>query len=71
MTSNWVSQVALVVKNPSANAEEIRDVGLILGQKDPLKEGMAIHSSVLAWRIPWTEEPGGLLSIESQRVGRD
>ena len=51
MTSNWVSQVALVVKNPSANAEEIRDVGLILGQKDPLKEGMAIHSSVLAWRI--------------------
>ena len=42
-----------------------------LGQEDPLKEGMAIHSSVLAWRIPWTEEPGGLLSIESQRVGRD
>ena len=40
-----------MVKNPSANAEEIRDVGLILGQKDPLKEGMAIHSSVLAWRI--------------------
>ena len=51
-----------MVKNPSANAEEIRDVGLILGQKDPLKEGMAIHSSVLAWRIPWTEEPGGLRS---------
>ena len=40
-----------------------------LGQEDPLKEGMATHSSVLAWRTPWTEEPGGLQSIGSQRVG--
>ena len=39
-----------------------------LGQEDPMEEGMATHSSILAWRIPWTEEPGGLQSIESQRV---
>ena len=39
-----------------------------LGQEDPLEEGMAAHSSVVAWRIPWTEEPGGLWSIGSQRV---
>ena len=42
-----------------------------LGQEDPLEEGMATHSSILAWRIPWTEEPGGLQSVESQRVGHD
>ena len=40
-----------------------------LGQEDPLEEGMATHSSILVWRIPWTEEPGGLQSIGSQRVG--
>ena len=39
-----------------------------LGYEDPLDEGMATHSSILAWRIPWTEEPGGLQSIELQRV---
>ena len=38
-----------------------------LGQEDSLEEGMAIHSSILAWRIPWTEEPGGLWSIELQK----
>ena len=42
-----------------------------LGQKDPLEEEMAIHSSILVWRIPWTEEPGRLQSIGSQRVGHD
>ena len=42
-----------------------------LAQEDPLEEGMATHSSVLAWRIPWTEEPGRLLSKGSQRVGHD
>ena len=42
-----------------------------LGQEDPLKKGMATHSSILAWRIPWTEEPGGLQSVGSQRVGHD
>ena len=40
-----------------------------LGWEDPLEEGMAIHASILAWRIPWTEEPGGLQSMGSQRVG--
>ena len=42
-----------------------------LGQEDPLEEGMATHSSILAWRIPWTEEPGKLQSIGLQRVGYD
>ena len=42
-----------------------------LGQEDPLEERMATHSSILAWRIPRTEEPGGLQSMRSQRVGHD
>ena len=42
-----------------------------LGQEDPLEEDMATHSSILAWRIPWTEEPGRLQSIRSNRVGYD
>ena len=42
-----------------------------LGQEDPLEKEMATHSSILAWRIPWTQEPGGLQSIGSQRVGHD
>ena len=42
-----------------------------LGQEDPLDKGMATHSSILAWGIPWTEEPGGLQSMASQRVGYD
>ena len=42
-----------------------------LGQEDSLEKGMATHSSILAWRIPWTEEPNGLQSIGSQRVGHD
>ena len=42
-----------------------------LGQEDHLEEGMATHSSILAWRIPWTEEPGGLQSMGSQRVRYD
>ena len=42
-----------------------------LGRDDPLEKGMAALSSVLAWRIPWTEEPGGLQSMGSQRVGHD
>ena len=42
-----------------------------LGWEDPLEKGKATHSSILAWRIPWTEEPGGLQSMESQRVGHD
>ena len=42
-----------------------------LGQEGPLEEGMATHSSILAWRVPWTEEPGGLQLIGSQRVRHD
>ena len=44
---------------------------LSLGQEDPLEKEMATHSSILAWRIPWTEEPGGLQFTGSQRVGHD
>ena len=57
---NGASQVVLVVKNPAVNAEDLRDVLRSLGQEDSLEEGMATHSSILAWRIPWTGEPGGL-----------
>ena len=60
-----------MVKNPPANAGDRRDVGLSLGPKDPLEEEMATHSSVLAWRVPWTEEPGGLQSRGSHRVEHD
>ena len=61
-----------MVKNLPANARDImRHETRVqsLGQKDPLEEGMATHSSILAWRISRTEEPGGLQSIGSQRVG--
>ena len=54
------SQVVLVVKNLPAKAGYMRDMGLISAQEDPLEEEMASHSSILAWRIPWTEEPGRL-----------
>ena len=47
------------------------DSGLILGQEDALQEGMATHSCILVWRIPWTEEPGGLQSMRSQTVRHD
>ena len=65
------SQVALVIKNPPGNAEATGDAGLLPGSEDPLEEGTATHSSVLAWRIPWTEEPGGLQSTWSLRVRHD
>ena len=53
-----------MVKNPFAIQETWVQS---LGQEDPLEKEMATHSSVLVWRIPWTEEPGGLQSMESQR----
>ena len=56
-----------MVKNLPASAGDIRDKGLIPGREDPLEKGMATHSSVLAWRIPWTEGPGGLQSMGLQR----
>ena len=58
-----------MVENLPANAGDIRDAGLIPGSEDPLEEDMATHSSILAWRISQTEEPGGLQSTGSQRVG--
>ena len=60
-----------MVKNRPANPGDIRDAVRSLGREDTLKEGMATHSSILAWRIPWTEESGRLQSIGSQRVGHD
>ena len=60
------SQMVLVVKNPLANAGDIRGVGSIHVSGRSLEEGRATHSSVLALRIPWTEEPGGLQSIGLQ-----
>ena len=60
----------LVVKNPSASAGDIRDSCSIPGPEDPLEEGTATHSSILAWRVPWTE-PGGLQPMGSQRVKQD
>ena len=56
-----------MVKNPPASAGDIRDEGLILVREDPLEEGMETHFSILAWRMPWTVEPGELQSVESQR----
>ena len=57
--------MALVVKNLAANVRDIRDAGLIPGSGRSLEEGMATHSSILAWRLTWTEEPDGLQSIGS------
>ena len=60
--------MAQTVKNlPAMQATQVRS----MGQEDPLKKGMATYSSILAWRIPWTEEPGGPQSMGSQRVGHD
>ena len=59
------------VKNLLAMQETKETMVLSLGREDPLEKEMATHSSFLAWRIPWTEKPGGLQSIGSQRVGRD
>ena len=56
-----------VVKPPAKQEMQVRS----LGREDPLEEDMAAHSSTLAWRIPWAEEPGGLQSTGSQRVRRD
>ena len=52
--------------------QEMREMWVqFFGQEDPLEEGMATHSSILAWKIPWTEEPGRLRFIGLQRVGHD
>ena len=64
----WTSLVAQTVKRlPITWETQVQS----LGWEDPLEKEMATHSSVLAWRIPWMEEPGGLQSMGSQRVGHD
>ena len=64
----WASLVAQLVKNPSAKQEtQVRS----LGGEDPLEKEMSTHSRILAWKIPWTEEPGGLQSSGSQQVRYD
>ena len=63
--------MALAVKNLPAMQEIKETKVLSLGWEDPLEEDMATCSSILAWRIPWTEEPGGLQSVGSQRVRHD
>ena len=65
------SQVAPVVKSPLANAGDVRDMGSIPGWEDSLEKELATCSSILGWEIPWTEEPGTLQPIGSQRVGHD
>ena len=57
---DWASQVVQVIKNPLANAGNIEDPGLIPGSGRSLEDDMATHSSILAWRMTRTEEPGGL-----------
>ena len=64
----WASLVAHIVKNLPAMPETRVP---FLGQEDPLEKGMATHSSLLVWRIPWIEEPCRLQSMGSQRVGHD
>ena len=59
--------VQMVKRLPTMQETRVRS----LGQEDPLEEGMATHSTILAWRIPWTEDPDRLQSMGSQRVGHD
>ena len=64
----WASLVVQMVRNqPAMRKTQVQS----LGWEDPLEKEMETHSSILAWRIPWTEEPGGLQSRGSQRVGHD
>ena len=67
-TSDWISLLAQMVKRlPTMRETWVQS----LVREDPLEKEMAAHSSTLAWRIPWMEEPGGLQSMGSQRVGHD
>ena len=68
MNSNMLEQTS-VLKNLPANAGDKGDMSLILVWEGPLQKEMKTHSSILAWEIAWTEQPGGLHSMESQRVG--
>ena len=68
--SLWSSQVALMVKNLPANSGDIKDAGRPLGREDSLEKEMATHSSILTWRIPWTEEPVKVQYLGLQRIGQ-
>ena len=70
-SNGGASQVVLLVEYLSVNAGDLRDAGSIPGWGRSLEQGMANHSSILAWRIPWAEELGGLRSKGLQRVGHD
>ena len=63
--------MTLGVKNPSASAGDVRDMGSIPGLGRSPGGGNTTHSGILAWKIPWTEEPGGLQSMGSHRAGHD
>ena len=67
----WTSQVVPVVENLPSSAEVIGMWIRSLGWEDPLEESMAMHSSILAWRFPWIEEPGRLWSMGMQRLRHD
>ena len=69
----WEGSLGENSSNGRESACSVGDPGLIpsLGEENPLEKGMATHSSILAWRIAWTEEPGGLRSMGSQRLGHD
>ena len=68
LSSFWASLVAQMVKNlPATQKTWVRS----LGREDPLEKGIATHSSILAWRIPWTKEPGRLQSMELQTAGHN
>ena len=71
MPKLWASQGTLVLKNLPVSAGDVRDASWIPGLKDPLEKKMATFSSILAWDISGTEEPGGLQVMGSQRVGYD
>ena len=66
-----LEKVVLAIKNPPANARDAGDASLIPGSGSSLEEEIATHSSILAWRIPRIEQPGGLQSMGSQRVRHD
>ena len=69
---NWTfSYYVLGCSDGKESACNAGNPGSIPGLEDPLEKEMATHSRTLAWRIPWTEEPGGLLSMDSQTVGHD
>jgi len=64
---NEIPRAQMVKNLPAMQETQVQS----LGWEDSLEKGMATHSSILAWRIPWTEEPGGLQSMGSQRVGHN